>query len=493
MIEQHLIILMVAVPLIAAPICVLLHHPRVVWLFSTIVAAVTFAITVALAVKVFNEGPISYALGDWKPPIGIEYLADPLSVFMCLIVAGGGLGVMLYARQSVEHEVENKRIYLFYTMYLLCLCGLLGIPITGDAFNLFVFLEISSLSSYVLISLGEDRRALTAAFQYLIMGTIGATFILLGVGLLYMITGTLNMADLAQRLAGLESQRTMLVAFAFITVGASLKLALFPLHLWLPNAYAYAPSMVTAFLAATATKVSVYILVRFFFTIFGLKFSFEALDVGWILLPLSLVAIYVASTVAVFQNNVKRLLAYSSVAQVGYMVLGISFASVTGLTAGIVHLWNHALIKGGMFLALGCIFYRIGSVKIDDMAGLGRQMPVTMAAFVIGGLGLIGVPMTAGFISKWYLVLAAIEKDWWIVAVLMLLSSLIAIAYVWRVVEAAYFRPFEGNASEATEAPIEMLIPTWILVGGSLYFGLDTSASIGLAQQAAEMLLGVVK
>ena len=253
--------------------------------------------------------------------------------------------------------------------------------ITGDAFNLFVFLEISSLSSYVLIAMGKDRRALTASYQYLVLGTIGATFIVIGIGLLYAETGTLNMADLAKRLADQPLSRTIGAAFGFLVVGISLKLALFPLHLWLPNAYTYAPSVVSAFLAATATKVALYVLLRFLFTIFNVKLSFGVMPLDTILLVLAVIAMFAASAVAIFQTNLKRMLAYSSVAQIGYMVLGISFANVNGLAAGIIHLFNHALMKGGMFLALGCIFYRIASVNINDMAGMGRRMPWTMGAF----------------------------------------------------------------------------------------------------------------
>jgi multicomponent Na+:H+ antiporter subunit D len=303
-------------------------------------------------------------------------------------------------------------------------------------------------------------------------------------------TGTLNMADLAERLPTVSSSRTVIAAFAFITVGASLKLALFPLHLWLPNAYTYAPSAVSAFLAATATKVGVYVLLRFFFTVFGRDFSFEVTRVGEILLVLALVATLVASTVAFFQENVKRMLAYSSVAQVGYMILGASFATVDGLTASIIHLFNHALIKGGLFLALGCVFLRIGSVRIRDMEGLSKTMPLTMAAFVIGGLSLIGVPLTSGFISKWYLVQASLELGWWVVAVLILVSSLIAVAYVWRVVEAAYFRNPGPHAREAKEAPAIMLVSTWVLIGANLYFGIDASVSLEVARRAAETLIG---
>jgi multicomponent Na+:H+ antiporter subunit D len=326
------------------------------------------------------------------------------------------------------------------------------------------------------------------------MGTIGATFIVIGIGLLYMVTGTLNIVDLAERVPPMSGSRTVLAAFAFLTVGASLKLALFPLHAWLPNAYAYAPSAVTGFLAATATKVSVYILLRFFFTVFGTEYAFELLTLENLLAPLGVVAVLVCSTVAIFQNDVKRMLAYSSVAQIGYMILGIGFASTTGLTAGIVHLFNHAMMKGGLFLALGCVVLRLGSARLESLEGLGRRMPLTMFAFVLGGLSLIGVPLTAGFISKWVLVQAAIEQGNWFVAAVILVGSLLAVVYIWRVVEAAYFRPSPaGNAApeaEIAEAPLSMLIPSWILIGASIYFGIHTSLTLGVAERAAQFLLG---
>lgn len=407
-----------------------------------------------------------------------------------MIVAAIGTVVLLYARRSVATEIDAQKHHLFYAAYLLCLIGLLGIAITGDAFNLFVFLEISSLATYALVSMGKDRRALTAAYQYLIMGTLGATFYLIGIGLLYMVTGTLNMADLAERLPPLFDSRTVRAALAFLTVGISLKLALFPLHLWLPNAYTYAPSVVTAFLAGTATKVAVYALIRVIFTIFGVEFALVAMPLDKILLPLSMIAILSASMVAIFQDDAKRLLAYSSVAQIGYIIAGISLASVTGLTSALVHLFNHALMKGGLFLALGCVVYRLGSAQIKDLAGLGRCMPWTMAAFVGGGLSLIGVPLTAGFISKWYLVVGALEKGLWPVAAIVLIGSLLAVIYVWRVIETAYFKPYEGKAT-VREAPLSLLAPTWLLILANFYFGIDTDLTAGVARQAALQLMGI--
>ncbi|MEC4668466.1 MAG: proton-conducting transporter membrane subunit, partial [Nitrospirota bacterium] len=215
----HLPALQVVIPLIAAPACLLLRHSGLVWGFALLVSWSTLGIAAALLDQVLASGTISYAMGNWAAPWGIEYRIDVLNGFVLLIVAGIGAVVMPFARTSVRREIPADRISLFYTAYLLCLAGLLGITITGDAFNLFVFLEISSLSSYILISLGKDRRALTAAYRYLIMGTIGATFILIGVGLLYMMTGTLNMADLANRIPPVADTRTVRAAFAFLTVG----------------------------------------------------------------------------------------------------------------------------------------------------------------------------------------------------------------------------------------------------------------------------------
>lgn len=489
MIATHLPILQIIVPLVSAPICVLLRGRKLVWTFSLVVSWATLAMSALLLQRVLEIGSISYMLGGWSAPLGIEYRIDVVNAFVMLLVAAIGSVVLLYAPPSLAKEIPQDRHYLFYTAYLLCLTGLLGITITGDVFNVFVFLEISALSSYILISLGKDRRALTAAYRYLVMGTIGATFILIGIGMMYMMTGTLNMADLAIRLASVGNNRTVLVAFAFLSVGMSLKLALFPLHLWLPDAYCYAPSVVTAFVAATATKVSIYVFLRFAFTIFGANFAFESMNLDTILMPLALIGIFVASTVAVFQNNIKRMLAYSSVAQISYMMLGISFVSVTGLTAGIVHMFNHALMKGGLFLVMGCIVLRVGSVNLEGLRGLGRSMPVTMAAFVLGGLSLIGVPLTVGFVSKWYLILAALEQGLWPIAALILISSLIAVIYIWRVVEVVYFKEPVGS-TVVREAPLLMQIPMWILIGATLLFGISTSLTAGIAQRAAKWLLG---
>ena len=489
MMAEHLPVLQVVVPLLAACVVAVLPWARVAWLLAMITSWGVLGMAVALLRRVLSTGVLSYAIGGWAAPWGIEYRVDALNAYVLLIVAIIGALVTPYAKASVEREIERSRIPLFYGAFLLCLTGLLGITITGDVFNLFVFLEISSISAYSLIAMGRDRRALTSAFRYLIMGSIGATFIMIGIGMMYVMTGTLNMADLALRLPEV-SGRTISVAFAFLTIGISLKLALFPLHLWLPNAYTFAPSAVTAFIASTATKVAVYMLLRFLFTVFGVAFTFEVMQIHYLFLPLALVAVLITSVVAIYQRNVKRMLAYSSLAQIGYMILGISFISVTGLTAALLHLFNHALMKGALFMAMGCVMYRVGSVRIERMAGLGKQMPWTMAAFVAGGMSLVGVPLTVGFISKWYLVLGALENGMWPVAVLVLFGSLLAVVYIWKVVEVAYFNDPLPDQSEITEAPLSLLIPTWVLTLANLYFGIDASLTTGVAGRAAQLLMG---
>jgi len=237
--------------------------------------------------------------------------------------------------------------------------------------------------------------------------------------------------------------------------------------------------------------VSIYVLLRFFFTIFGIETAFGFAPTGAALLVVAVLGMLSASTVALFEADVKRLLAYSSVAQIGYMVLGIGLGTVAGLTATLIHMFNHALIKGALFMAVGAVFMRVGSARVDDFAGLGKEMPWTMAAFVVGGLSLIGVPLTTGFISKWMLVEAVLTGGQWYLAAIILFASLLAIGYVWRVVEVAYFEPRPEGAPAIAEAPLSMLVPTWLLVAANIYFGVDSDLTLGIARRAAETLVGV--
>lgn len=487
MIEQNLSILLVVVPLLAAPITALLPRPRLAWLLTLLITWSCLLLAVWQLQIVLAGNTISYELGGWAPPWGIEYRIDTLNAFIAVIVAAIAAVTLPYALRSVEQEIVPQYIPFFYTAFLLCLTGLLGITLTGDIFNLFVFLEISSLSSYALISMGRQRQALTAAFQYLIMGTIGATFLLIGIGLIYSETGTLNMLDLAERLPAVFEHRTVHTAFAFIMIGVALKLALFPLHLWLPNAYTYAPTVITVFLAATATKVAMYVMLRMVYTVFSIGFT-QNTPLNEMFMLLGVIGVLVASVYAIYQTNSKRLLAYSSVAQIGYMILGIGFGSVLGLTATIVHIFNHALMKAALFMAVGALFYRVGSNQLQDWHGLGRQMPWTFAALVIAGLSLIGLPGTAGFISKWYLVAAAVEQHNWLIAFIILVGSLLAVIYVWKMVEVLFFRDANTTTVAIREAPLLLLVPTWLLVLANLYFGFNTELSADIARSAASML-----
>lgn len=484
---EHAAPLLVVFPMMAAALCVFIPSGRIAWLISVLISACSLFFALILLAQVRVEGDVSYALGGWAPPIGIEFAVDPLNAMILLIVTAIGLVASIFSWPTVAAEVRAEKRSLFYGAYLVCFTGLAGVAITGDAFNLFVFLEISSISTYVLVALGasRDRRALPAAFNYLVMGTIGATFFVIGVGFLYAATGTLNMADIAARLPELSGSRTVQAAYAFIIVGLGLKAAMWPLHQWLPNAYAYSPSFVVVFLSATATKVALYALIRFLFTVFSPDFSFEGASFTLFFLPLGLAAMVVCSFQAVFQTDVRRMLAYSSVAQVGYMILGFSLGTALGLSAGLLHLLNHALMKGALFMAVAGVVLTYQGTTIRDFAGLGRSAPWTMTAFAIAGLSLIGVPLTVGFQSKFALLTAAQAEGYWWAAMIIVFSSVLAVIYIGRVLESVFFRPPDNLQKVQGEAPLIMLVPLWILALSNLYFGINAEATLQLANDAA--------
>lgn len=486
----HLPAFQVIVPMLSSPLILLLKPRGLAWAGATTVALFSFAIALSMAMAVTGGTHFSYDMGGWEAPYGITLSVDAFSSLVLLIVTGAGAAALLAGKSSIDQQIEQQRQPLFYSAFLLALAGLAGITVAADAFNIFVFMEISSLASYVLIAGGPDRRALPAVFKYLTMGTIGATFYLIGVGLVYMMTGTLNMADMEARIGNVTDLNPILVAAGFITIGLALKAAVFPLHVWLPNAYTQAPHIVTVFLAACATKVAIYVLIRFDFFVFQDNLDRHDLQFSTFLMPLALFGILVASAVAMFEGHIKRLLAMSSVAQIGYIMLGASFITSAGLTASAVHLFNHALAKGGLFLAIAGLAYHYRDLRLHQLAGAAQTMPWTAAALSICGLSLVGVPGTAGFISKWLLIDAAIDKGAlaWMLVPIILISSLMALAYVCRIIGTLYFKtPVVQQAPG--EAPLQLLLVTWLVALGNIVFGLLPGFPVALSNTAAQWLL----
>ena len=486
-------ILQVVVPMLAAPVCVLLRRGGWAHGFCLLVTGAGVAISIALLQRVFALDALSYALGGFAPPWGIAYRIDAANGVILLLVSLSGFLALLQSRPSIAREIPAGRQSLFYAAFLLCLTGLLGVAATGDAFNAFVFLEISSLATYALVAMGRFPRALTAAYRYLILGTIGASLFVIGVGLLYMATGTLNMADLALRLPLSEHRAIISAGFALVFVGLGLKAAIFPLHFWLPNVYAFAPSLVTTFLAASATKVALYLLARFVFMVFPGAAGLEASLAAALMTPLALLGMFFASLAALWQSDVRRMLAYSSIAQIGYMLLGLALATPGGIAAAWLLLLTHALIKGGLFMALAGIALRVGSSNLRDWRGLAKRMPYSAAVMVICLFSLIGVPLTAGFIGKWSLLEAifAAQMAWnWLMAALVAASSLLTLLYAGRILEALYLGT-PGPASQDSavkEAPASMLAVALLLAGGNVFFGLHALPLRDVAARAAEAL-----
>jgi multicomponent Na+:H+ antiporter subunit D len=490
----HLAVLQVVVPLAAAPLALLLRGRGLAWAAAVASSACALAIAWALRGQVLEVGAVRYAVGGWSAPYGIELVVDAFSALLLLVVTGASTVALVAARPSSRTQVAAEHEHLFYAAWLLALGGLNGMLVAGDAFNVFVFMEISSLATYVLVAGGPDRRALPAVFKYLIMGTIGATFYLVGVGLLYMATGTLNLLDIAARLPA-GDERPVAIAVSFITIGLALKAAVFPLHTWLPNAYTYAPHAVTVFIAACSTKVALYLLLRFDFVVFQAALPQHVGLFGLVGLALAMAAIVIASGIALFEHDVKKILAYSSVAQIGYMLFGAALASTTGLTGAIAHMFGHALAKGALFVAIASFAVRGAEHTLAGLAGMGRRMPFTSAAFVVAGLSLIGIPGTAGFVGKWYLVLAAAEHGvaGILLAVPVLAGSLLAVVYVWRVVERLYFGVATASSAKIVREPFGLAAALlWMAVLANLYFGLQTDLQVELARAAAATLLGDV-
>jgi multicomponent Na+:H+ antiporter subunit D len=513
-------ILIIAIPLFAALLLALGDGLRYAWVLSRrwmakystlplpaqpgrrlayglLVAALTGSLLAALAAlgAVLDGGgeALRYRLGDWPPPIGIELVIDHLSGVVLVLVAGCALLTAIYSLHTAEQE-NPDRVHLYYALYALLVAGLLGMTATGDVFNLFVLLEISALSSYALLAMGRGP-AYYATFKYLIVGTIGAGFYLLGVGYLYIKTGSLNMADLAEILARpeLQASESIRVGFILILIGVWIKMAFFPLHGWLPNAYTHSSITSSCLIAPLMTKVSVYVMIRLMFSVFSADYVFGVIPWGTLVIGVASIAMLVGMISALAQRDLKKMLTYIIVAEIGYMVGGAWLANASGLTGAVYHILADALMTLCLFMAVGAIVYRTGNRSLAAMHRIFQHMPVTATVFLIGAASIIGVPPTCGFFSKWYLIQGGIQAEAWIFVTALLVSSLIAAIIFFRLIEIALFGPpdaappADGHghghapsqpAAAMAEAPASMLAPMVVTAASLVVLGLYTNEMV---------------
>ena len=450
--SDALLPLLIAIPLLAAvlPLLAGLWIDRPGWpvaMVTTLLVAV-LAGRLTWATGPWSGGPqrFVHALAGYPAPYGIELVGDGLSAVLALFISVVAVAVLIYARTTGPDSNA------FYSGLLLLTGGLLGMVLTGDLFNLFVFLEIVGLVSYALIASNDDGRAAYGALKYLFLGTTGASLYLIGVGYAFVATGTLNMVDMANELAAVGYSDPMAqAAFGFILVGFMLKIAIFPLHTWQPDAYTYAPDTVSAFISALVSTTAAYALIRVAYGVFTVDFFASNPLITDAVLLVASVSIVVGSLLAVLQTELKRVFAYSSVAQFGMVLAAVGLQSETALFGAVIHLVGHGLMKATLFMGAGVLSTAFDAQTVTDYAGLADRAPVTSGMMAVAGLALIGIPPSVGTLGKWFIALGAVEEGSWGVAAVIFVSTLLTLTYIGRLIETLYFTPAAESVA-ATDA-----------------------------------------
>ncbi|MHC1605189.1 MAG: complex I subunit 5 family protein [Candidatus Methanofastidiosia archaeon] len=447
----HYPILIIILPLLSAfliPILALVSKKVKNWFFVSIFLLI-FYLSVATFANI-SQNPISYHLGGWAPPFGIEIYCDSLSCFMLLIINGLAFLAALYSQGYLG---EKRRRTQFYALFSLLVVGMNGIVLTADIFNMYVFLEILSISAYALVSFYRTRDALEASFKYMVQGSVASAFILLAIALIYGEYGTLNFFDIASKFA---ISKTSTLTLTFLFIGLASKSAILPLHFWLPDAHPSAPAPISMLLSGIMIKTTIYLMCRLFLTVFSINIVFSNL-----LLILGCLCAIVGVAMALVQHNLKRLLAYHSISQIGYILIGLGILTPMGVSGGLFHLLNHALFKSLLFLSAGALIYSTGSQDLDNLGGLAKKMPYLTVVTIIAAFSISGIPPTNGFVSKWMIYVAS-YKEYPIVTIIALLVSVGTLLSFAKVIHSIFFGR-TNNAILARPIPLSMKIPMGII------------------------------
>jgi multicomponent Na+:H+ antiporter subunit D len=439
------------------------------------------------------NGPIYYRFGGHDAKIGIEFLVDSFSAFFTLLIVILATIVYIYSSGDATEGIEEKEYGRYYILLFILLMSMFGILYTNDLFNTYVFIEILSITTCSIISIKRKKDTYTSAFRYVMLNEIGSLSYLFGVALLYMITGYTNIALVSERLSTIWElyPANTIIALGFMIVGIGIKAAIFPFHIWLPDAHSSAPSTSSAILSAIVVKVYLLIFVKIIYRVFGIEII-EALNIQWVLMIMAAVGMIMGSIFAIAQKDVKRMLGYSSVAQVGYILLGIGLLTHSGLQAAFFHIVSHGIMKTALFLSVGAIIFYKKTRKVNDFDGLGFIMPVAMGVFSIAALGMIGIPLTSGFISKFRLGMAVLDSHYIILLVVIMISSLLNVIYYLPIIISAFLKndKYHYRLSSIEKTPKLMLLPLILLGIIIVFLGVFPNSISGLIDQAVRSILG---
>lgn len=485
----HAPILVIVLPLFAAflmPLIGLLARrfgvKRAREYFAIAVMLAVLAIVASMVPAVRGGQVLVYKLGGWSPPWGINLAIDGLNLLAALIVGSIGALVMIY---SFVHMQREEGLTQFYTLLLLVMTGMMGVTLTGDIFNLYVFFEIMCISSYALVAFRREWQSIEASVKYMIVSSLGTSFILLGIALLYGLVGSLNIADLTQKLSPISGPMPsiLIATLTLFVTGFGIKIAMVPLHMWLPDAYQAAPSGVAALFAGATATVGVYAMIRVVYMLFG------AFAIGMMFSTLGIVTMVVGALMALVQRDLKRLLAYSSISQMGYVLLGVGLGTALGIQGGLFHLFNNAIYKTMLFLCAGAIIYRAGTSNLDELGGLWKNMPVTAAAFSIGALAISGVPPFNGFASKWMIYVAGIEAGKPVFTIIAVVTSALTLAYFLKAINSVFLGQTPRRFKNVRETPPSMLFPIILLAVLCVAFGVLPHLGVELVSPAQEAVM----
>lgn len=467
-------------PLFAAismPVVCLKHRHWSLPISVTVLAAMVLVSILNLH-NVIHHGEVRYVFSGWTVPLGIEWVADGLASVISMVLSALGLLGVVFTIPTSPKDLGGRIVH-YYTLILLLISALTGIVFAGDLFNLFVFLEVAAISSYALVGLAGGR-ALFAAFRYLILGTLGASLYLLGVSYLYAVTGTLNMADMADKLPLLLGSKALVGGLLFIFIGLGIKMALVPFHAWMPDAYSYAPDSVSPILASLLTKVALLAWVRIIYWVFDMSIIIYNIPILLLVEVLGVLAAVIGASLALAQRDIKMVFAYGGISHIGIILIGIGQGNQTGFAGGIFYLLNDAVMQAALFFIAGVAFFQYGVRTIEDLGRVGRKAPWLTGSLIIVAIGMIGLPPTGGFFGKWYIILGALDAGNYVSVAAVLLSTLLTLAYFVKLFEGIFRQKSTLLDDPSGEIPLSFKLTLGVTSAAIVILGIFSAPMVQL-------------